>query len=169
MLNGPLGYSRRVHATPRKAQQHRLVRTQAALGINTLPGIVGKGTYISANYLLTGEKEPENAIPRVKHPVIGPNSPGESGGPGMGRVGVKARYSWLQGRAAGSTCDATTIPACPITPVLFPLHKRPHRSVDVGCELVSQLLGPRKVGLQHQSTERPKRAGYFAPQLLCVY
>jgi phosphate-selective porin len=90
-------------------------------GFNTLPGIVGKGTYISANYLLTGEKEPENAIPRVKHPVIGPNSPGESGGPGWGAWELKARYSWLQGRAAGSTCDATTIPACPITPVIFPL------------------------------------------------
>ncbi len=90
-------------------------------GYNTLPGIVGKGTYLAANYLLTGEKEPENAIPRVKHPVIGPNSPGESGGPGWGAWELKARYSWLQGRAAGSTCDATTIPACPITPVIFPL------------------------------------------------
>jgi phosphate-selective porin len=90
-------------------------------GYNTLPGIVGKGTYLSANYLLTGEKEPENAIPRVKHPVIGPNSPGESGGPGWGAWELKARYSWLQARAAGSTCDATTIPACPITPVIFPL------------------------------------------------
>jgi phosphate-selective porin len=90
-------------------------------GFNTLPGIVGKGTYLAANYLLTGEKEPENAIPRVKHPVIGPNSPGESGGPGWGAWELKARYSWLQGRAAGSTCDATTIPACPITPVIFPL------------------------------------------------
>jgi phosphate-selective porin len=94
---------------------------QGGAGFNTLPGIVGKGAYVSATYLLTGEKEPENAIPRVKHPVIGPNSPGESGGPGWGAWAVKARYSWLQGRAAGSTCDATTIPACPITPVIFPL------------------------------------------------
>jgi hypothetical protein len=90
-------------------------------GYTTLPGIVGKGTYLAANYLLTGEKEPENAIPRVKHPVIGPNSPGETGGPGWGAWELKARYSWLQGRAAGFTCDATTIPACPITPVIFPL------------------------------------------------
>ena len=90
-------------------------------GFNTLPGIVGKGTYLAANYLLTGEKEPENAIPRVKHPVIGPNSPGESGGTGWGAWELKARYSWLQGRAKGSICDATTIPACPITPVIFPL------------------------------------------------
>ena len=92
----------------------------SGVGFNTLPGIVGKGAYLSATYLLTGEKEPENAIPRVKHPVIGPNSPGESGGPGWGAFALKARYSWLQGRAGGITCDATTIPACPITPGVVP-------------------------------------------------
>jgi len=90
-------------------------------GYTTLPSIVGKGDYLAVNYLLTGEREPENAIPRVKHPVIGPNSPGESGAPGWGAWELKARYSWLQGRAGGYTCDATTIPACPITPVIFPL------------------------------------------------
>jgi phosphate-selective porin len=92
----------------------------SGVGSNTLPGVVGKGAYVSATYILTGEKEPDNALPRVKHPVIGPNSPGESGGPGWGAWAVKARYSWLQGRAAGATCDATTIPACPITPGVVP-------------------------------------------------
>jgi phosphate-selective porin len=96
--------------------------TSGGAGFNTLPGIVGKGAYVSATYLLTGEREPENAIPRVKHPVIGPNSPGESGGPGWGAWAVKARYAWLSGRAGGSTCDATTVPACPITPVIFPTY-----------------------------------------------
>jgi len=70
--------------------------------------------------LLTGEKEPENAIPRVKHPVIGPNSPGETGGPGWGAWSAKFRYSYVQGKAPGSRCDQTTIPACPITPAVFP-------------------------------------------------
>jgi phosphate-selective porin len=92
----------------------------SGVGFNTLPGIVGKGAYISATYLLTGETEPENAIPRVKHPVIGPNSPGESGGPGWGAFAVKARFAWLQGRAGGITCDATTTPACPVTPGVVP-------------------------------------------------
>src|SRR5580704_5573827 len=46
--------------------------TPNGVGFNTLPGVVGKGAYLSATYLLTGEHEPENAIPRVKHPVIGP-------------------------------------------------------------------------------------------------
>ena len=90
------------------------------IAFNTIPGVVGKGAYVSATYLLTGEREPENAIPRVKHPVIGPNSPGESGGPGWGAWAVLARYSWLQGRAGGITCDATTVPACPITPGIVP-------------------------------------------------
>ncbi len=92
----------------------------SGVGFNTLPGVVGKGAYMSATYLLTGENEPENAIPRVKHPLIGPNSPGESGGPGWGAFAVKARYSWLQGRAGGITCDADTTPACPITPGIVP-------------------------------------------------
>ena len=92
----------------------------SGVGFNTLPGIQGKGGYAAISYLLTGEKEPENALPRVKHPVIGPNSPGESGGPGWGAWSVKFRYSWLEGRAPGITCDATTVPACPITPGIVP-------------------------------------------------
>ncbi|MGH9712626.1 MAG: porin [Candidatus Acidiferrales bacterium] len=75
-------------------------------GFQTLPGVVGKSAYAQATYLLTGEKEPENAAPRVKHPVIGPNSPGETGGPGWGAWMVKFRYSWLEGRAKGATFDS---------------------------------------------------------------
>ncbi len=118
-LRGPLGI---------RAEYTQLLQKRSGIGsfvpsgvgFNTLPGIVGKGTYISATYLLTGETEPENAIPRVKHPVIGPNSPGETGGPGWGAWALKARYAWLQGRAAGITCDANTTPACPITPGVVP-------------------------------------------------
>jgi hypothetical protein len=87
-------------------------------GFLTLPGIIGKGAYTQLTYMLTGEREPENAIPRVKHPVIGPSSPGESGGPGWGAWQLKFRYSWLEGKAPGSFCDATN--GCPITPVIFP-------------------------------------------------
>jgi phosphate-selective porin len=119
VLNGPLGI---------RGEYTQLLEKRTGIGsfvpsgvgFNTLPGVVGKGAYVSATYLLTGEKEPENAIPRVKHPVIGPNSPGETGGPGWGAWALKARYSWLQGRAGGLTCDATTIPACPITPGVVP-------------------------------------------------
>jgi phosphate-selective porin len=71
-------------------------------------------------YYLTGESAPYNAQPRVQHPVIGPGSPGESGAPGWGAWSVKFRYSHLSGNAPGSACDATTDPACPITPVISP-------------------------------------------------
>jgi phosphate-selective porin len=90
------------------------------IGFNTVPGVVGNGAYVAATYLLTGEREPENAIPRVRHPVIGPNSPGESGAPGWGAWALKLRYSWLEGRANGAVCNAATIPACPITPGIVP-------------------------------------------------
>jgi phosphate-selective porin len=89
------------------------------IGFQTLPGIVGKGAYAQVNYLLTGESEPENALPRVKHPVIGPSSPGETGGPGWGAWMVKFRYSWLEGKAGGANCT-TPVDTCPITPAIFP-------------------------------------------------
>ncbi len=89
------------------------------IGFQTLPGITGKGAYAQLTYLVTGETEPENAIPRVKHPLIGPNSPGETGGPGWGAFQVKFRYSWLEGRAPAFVCPDTV---CPITPVIFPLY-----------------------------------------------
>jgi phosphate-selective porin len=88
------------------------------IGFQSLPGIVGKGAYAQVNYLLTGEAEPENAIPRVKHPVIGPSSPGETGGPGWGAWMVKFRYSWLEGKVGGASC--TQEGTCPITPAVFP-------------------------------------------------
>jgi len=119
LLHGPLGI-RGEYTQLLEKRSNIGSFASGGIGFNTLPGIVGKGTYISATYLVTGEREPENAIPRVKHPVIGPNSPGETGGPGWGAWALKARYSWLQGRARGATCDATTIPACPITPEIVP-------------------------------------------------
>jgi phosphate-selective porin len=90
------------------------------LGFETLPGIIGKGAYGQFTYLLTGEMEPENAIPRVRHPLIGPPSPGEGGSPGLGAFQLKFRYSWLEGKAPGSQCTDATNPPCPITPVIFP-------------------------------------------------
>ena len=118
-FRGPLGIRGNTPNSSRSAAAS--VPSSPAASVSTrFPALTGKGAYISATYLLTGEKEPENAIPRVKHPVIGPNSPGESGGPGWGAFALKARYSWLQGRAGGITCDATTVPACPITPGVVP-------------------------------------------------
>jgi phosphate-selective porin len=118
-LKGPLGIrGEYAHLLQKRTNIGSI--TPGGIGFNTIPGVLGNGAYISATYLLTGEREPENAIPRVKHPVIGPGSPGEKGAPGWGAWALKARYSWLEGRANGSVCDATTIPACPITPAIVP-------------------------------------------------
>jgi len=89
------------------------------IGFLSLPGVVGRGAYGQISYMLTGEREQENAIPRVKHPVIGPASPGESGGPGFGAWQLKFRYSWIEGKAPGFACGP---PECPITPVIFPAY-----------------------------------------------
>lgn len=76
--------------------------TPGGIGFENIPGVVGKGGYVYTTYLLSGEREPENAIPRVKHPVIGPPTPGVDGGsPGWGAWQLKLRYSWLEGKAGG--------------------------------------------------------------------
>ena len=81
------------------------------VGFETLPGIVGKGAYISITHLLTHEREPENAIPKVAHPVIGPATPGVEGStPGMGAWQVKFRYSWIEGKAGGQTFASAFTP-----------------------------------------------------------
>jgi phosphate-selective porin len=118
-LKGPLGVrGEYAHLLEKRTNIGSLA--PGGVAFNTIPGVTGQGAYVSATYLLTGEREPENAIPRVKHPVIGPNSPGESGAPGWGAWAVKIRYSWLEGKAPGATCDATTVPSCPITPGIVP-------------------------------------------------
>jgi hypothetical protein len=101
-------------------------------GFNTLPGVVGKGAYGILTYNLTGENEPEYAVPRVKHPVIGPNSPGENGGPGWGAWQLKLRYSWLEGRALGGACNSTTLPACPLTPSVVPTYSDHTNQITAG-------------------------------------
>jgi phosphate-selective porin len=118
-LDGPLG----IRAEYAHLQQDRSNIGSLAvggIGFNSQPAVTGEGFYVSAIYFLTGETDPLNALPRVRHPVIGPASPGESGAPGWGAWALKFRYSKLQGDAPGSSCDATTTPACPITPVIAP-------------------------------------------------
>jgi phosphate-selective porin OprO and OprP len=116
-LDGPLGI-RGEYAHLAQDRTNIGSIANGGIGFNTLPAISGEGYYVSATYFLTGETEPLNALPRVQHPVIGPASPGESGAPGWGAWALKFRYSRLTGNAPGATCDPTTIPACPITPVI---------------------------------------------------
>src|ERR1700728_3722555 len=59
------------------------------LGFVSLPSITAKAWNVSATYLLTGEKQPENGTPRVRHPLFGPDTPGGKGrGWGAWGVGV---------------------------------------------------------------------------------
>ena len=118
-LSGPLGV-RAEYAHLEQDRSNIGSLATGGIGFNSQPAVTGEGFYVSAIYFLTGESDPLNALPRVRHPVIGPASPGESGAPGWGAWALKFRYSKLQGDAPGLTCNATTIPACPITPVISP-------------------------------------------------
>jgi phosphate-selective porin len=65
------------------------------LGFLSLPSIIAKAWDISATYLLTGEKQPENGTPRVKNPTFGPDTPNGKGR-GFGAWGVGFRYMGIQ-------------------------------------------------------------------------
>jgi phosphate-selective porin OprO and OprP len=118
-LNGPFGL-RAEYAHLLEDRTNIGSLATGGIGYNSLQAVEGDGYYVQATYFLTGETNPLNALPRVRHPVIGPASPGESGAPGWGAWAVKFRYSYLHGNAPGGVCDASTIPACPITPVISP-------------------------------------------------
>ena len=70
------------------------------LGFISLPSIIAKAWDISATYMLTGEKQPENGTPRVKHPLFGPDTPGGKGR-GLGAWGVGFRYTGVQANEPG--------------------------------------------------------------------
>lgn len=71
------------------------------LGFLSLPSIIAKSWDISATYLLTGEGQPENGSPRVKHPLFGPDTPGGKGR-GLGAWGVGVRYMGIQANEPGA-------------------------------------------------------------------
>jgi hypothetical protein len=71
------------------------------LGFLSLPSIVAKAWNGSATYMLTGEKQPENGTPRVKHPLFGPDTPGGKGR-GLGAWGVGFRYMGIQANEPGA-------------------------------------------------------------------
>ena len=71
------------------------------LGFISLPSIIAKAWDISATYMLTGEKQPENGTPRVRHPLFGPDTPGGKGR-GLGAWGVGVRYMGIQAKEPGA-------------------------------------------------------------------
>ena len=71
------------------------------IGFLSLPSIIAKAWDLSATYLLTGEKQPENGTPRVKNPLFGPDTPGGKGR-GLGAWGVGFRYMGIQAKEPGA-------------------------------------------------------------------
>ncbi|MFZ0816828.1 MAG: porin [Candidatus Sulfotelmatobacter sp.] len=74
---------------------------EGGLGFLSLPSIIAKAWDLSATYLITGEKQPENGTPRVKHPLFGPDTPGGKGR-GLGAWGVGLRYMGVQANEPGA-------------------------------------------------------------------
>lgn len=72
--------------------------TPGGIGFLTIPGVGAKAWNGYATYLITGEKKPENGTPRVKHPLLGPDTPGGKGR-GWGAWELAARYSGIQSNA----------------------------------------------------------------------
>jgi phosphate-selective porin OprO/OprP len=71
------------------------------IGFLSLPSIIAKAWNVSATYMLTGEKQPENGTPRVKNPTFGPDTPGGKGR-GWGAWGVGVRYTAIQAKEPGA-------------------------------------------------------------------
>jgi phosphate-selective porin len=71
------------------------------LGFISLPSIIAKAWDVSATYMLTGEKQPENGTPRVRHPLFGPDTPGGKGR-GLGAWGVGFRFTGVQADEPGA-------------------------------------------------------------------
>jgi phosphate-selective porin len=71
------------------------------LGFLSLPSIVAKAWDVSATYLLTGEKRPENGTPRVRRPLFGPDTPGGQGR-GLGAWELAFRFTGIQAKEPGA-------------------------------------------------------------------
>jgi len=66
-------------------------------GSTDLPGVVGKGFYAQATYLLTGENRPENGAVRPKRPFLT-----TEGARGIGAWELKFRYSKIQAKTSST-------------------------------------------------------------------
>ena len=72
------------------------------LGFLSLPTIRAKAWDLSATYLLTGEKRPENGTPRVNRPLFGPDTPGAQGR-GWGAFELAFRFTGIQANEPGAS------------------------------------------------------------------
>jgi len=75
--------------------------TVGGLGFLSLPSIIAKAYDVSATYLLTGEKRPENGTPRVNRPTFGPDTPGGKGR-GLGAWELAFRVTGIHANEPGA-------------------------------------------------------------------
>jgi phosphate-selective porin OprO/OprP len=90
--NGELTWTKGRAALRAEYNQLNQFRRSLGVGFTDLAGVVGKGYYAQATYLLTGEKRPENGQPKPRHPFL-------TGEHGIGAWELKFRYSNLQAAA----------------------------------------------------------------------
>jgi phosphate-selective porin OprO and OprP len=72
-------------------------------GYESYPAVVGRGAYGQLSCFLTGETEEEYDPPKVRHPLVGPATPGTDGAHGAGAIQLAARFSWIYATAPGAT------------------------------------------------------------------
>jgi phosphate-selective porin len=105
--NGEFTYIRGPFALRGEWDQLQMDRTgigtlQAGnVGDLSLPVIRANAYDLSATYILTHEKQPENGTPRVKRPTFGPDTPGGQGR-GWGSWEVAARITGLHANEPGA-------------------------------------------------------------------
>ncbi len=121
--------------------------TPGGLAFFTYPGVGAKAWNFSSTYLLTGEKQPENGTPRVKHPLFGPDTPEGNGARGWGAWGVGFRYSAIQAIAPGANGPD------PVHSGIRAKLQLSHRPVHLRPQLVSELLGEVSIQRQRRSAE----------------
>ena len=112
-LLGPLGV-RAEYAELHEARDDVGSAAVQGGGYESYPGVVGRGAYGQVSCFLTGETEQEYDPPKVRHPVVGPATPGTEGGRGIGAIQLAARLSWLSASAPGATFQTfapTSVPS----------------------------------------------------------
>ncbi len=100
--NGEFTWTKGPLALRAEYDQVNQFRRRLGAGSTNLPGVVGKGYYASASYLLTGEKKPENGQPKPRRPFLF-----TEGARGIGAWELKFRYANLQAKAAGTSLVPT--------------------------------------------------------------
>jgi phosphate-selective porin OprO/OprP len=125
-------------------------------GFETFPTIAAQGAYGQLSCFLTGESEDEYAPPKVRHPVLGPDTPGYGASRGVGAIQLAARVSWLYAKAPGQTYAT-------FTPTSVPEYKNYTDQLTVGVNWYLNYWTLYKLDLDIDQLRQPSVEG-FLPQ-----